>query len=100
MQFAPKPSDIEKRIKRIACSDGAAFSRNAWDRIDGREISDLDAIRVLKFGSLKGKIEAGENAGEWKAEMTLPRNGGRVMGVVTLLLRNERLFIKTVEWEY
>jgi hypothetical protein len=48
---------------------------------------------------LKGEIEPGSNPGEWTAKMCKEVKGRREVGVVTIVMRAKRLFVKTVEWE-
>ena len=100
VQFTPKPDRLQATIRKLASEkDSPAFSRHAWDRMDERGITNLDAIRVLRTGVIKGDIEAGKNVGEWKCKMVAAKKGGRDIGVVTVVIREERLFVKTVEWE-
>jgi hypothetical protein len=67
--------------------------------MDLRGITDLDVLRVLRNGYISGPIEPGRNEGEWKCKIVAPVKGRREVGVVTLLIRNRKLRIKTVEWE-
>lgn len=101
MRFiAPRPDEVLTRIKRLAKdSKNVAFSTHAEDRMDERGITDLDALRVLRTGEIVGAIEPGKKEGEWKCKIVAPVKGRREVGVVTLLIRNSRLRIKTVEWE-
>jgi hypothetical protein len=47
-----------------------------------------------------GKVEPGKREGEWKVKMVgVPDGTSRKMGVVPIVVREERLLIKTVEWE-
>lgn len=48
---------------------------------------------------MEGEIEPGQNAGEWKCKIVAKIKGNREVGVVTIVMRVGRLFIKTVEWE-
>jgi hypothetical protein len=64
-----------------------------------RGITDRVALDVLRTGYLKGEIEPGKNPGEWKAKICKQVKGRREVGVVTIVLRARRLFVKTVEWE-
>lgn len=64
-----------------------------------RGISDSEVLTVLRTGMLKGPILAGINAGEWKCKVVAKPRGSRQMGVVTIILLDEHLFVKTVEWE-
>ena len=63
-----------------------------------REIDDVDGLRVLRTGILVGAPEPAEQ-GEWKCKMAQRGNGGRDIGVVVIILRTGRLFVRTVEWE-
>lgn len=67
--------------------------------MDERGITDLDALRVLRTGEISGPIEPGKYVGEWKCKVVGVVKGRREVGVATLLIRNRKLRIKTVEWE-
>lgn len=98
--FAPRPEKLLERIQQLAIeSKNVAFSDHAEERMDERGITDLDALRVLRSGYISGDIEPGKNAAEWKCKVVAPMKGRREVGVVTLLIRNRRLLVKTVEWE-
>lgn len=99
-EVAPSPAEMLARIKHLAKdSVNVAFSGHAEERMEERGITDLDALRVLRTGDIVGPITAGKNKGEWKCKITAPIKGRREVGVATLLIRNRRLRIKTVEWE-
>ena len=76
-----------------------SFSLHAMDRMEERDITTLDALRVLRNGEIVGEITSGKTTGEWKCKMIARRRGSRDMGVVSIVLRTGRLFVKTVEWE-
>lgn len=90
---------IEQRVHELAAQGEVAFSGHALDRMEERDISDIQVIRVLKRGDLRGEVEAGTGKGEWKCKIVDTGRGAREIGVVTLLIKNRRLFVKTVEWE-
>lgn len=98
--FRPHPGALEKRIKELA-----ADSRNVWfkdhadERADERDIYDDMVFDVLQTGFIKGGVEPGKYAGEWKCKMVKKMKGGRELGVVTIVVKNTRLLVKTVEWE-
>ena len=48
---------------------------------------------------MKGDIVPGKYPGEWKAKMCKKMKGQREVGVVTIVIHNHKLFVKTVEWE-
>jgi hypothetical protein len=55
---------------------------------------------ILETGRIDGKIEPGAREGEWKVKMVgVPEGTQRKMGVVPIIVKEERLLIKTVEWE-
>ena len=56
-------------------------------------------LDVLRHGEIKGDIEPGQRPGEWKVKLIREAKGRREAGVVVLVVRNARLFVKTVEWE-
>src|SRR5688572_24252654 len=99
-QIAPRPDEMLARIKHLAKdSKNVAFSDHAEERMDERGITDMDALRVLRIGEISGPIEAGKHEGEWKCKVAAPVKGKREVGVATLLIRNRKLRVKTVEWE-
>lgn len=67
--------------------------------MDGRDITDRMMFDVLRTGFLTGLIEPGAHPGEWKAKMCKQIKGQREVGVVTIVINMQRLFVKTVEWE-
>ena len=72
---------------------------HAFDRSEERDITIRDALTVLRSVYLDDVLEAGLNPGEWKGKMTKAMKGRREIGVVVIVIRNESLFAKTVEWE-
>lgn len=88
-----------KRIREAAnAAGGVTFGNHARERMLERGIDDVDALRVLRSGELKGEPEPAE-PGEWKCKLTMTIKGAREIGVVVIILRSKRLFVKTVEWE-
>lgn len=100
VEFKPRVSDLEATIRKIAAGpDSPSISAHAWERMEERGITTLDILRVLRVGSIKGGLEAGKNAGEWKCKVVAKTKGSREIGVVTVVINRARLFVKTVEWE-
>jgi len=64
-----------------------------------RDISIRVALAVIREGIVSGPVEAGASQGEWKAKIVRNVKGRRDVGVVVLLIKNDRLLVKTVEWE-
>jgi hypothetical protein len=97
---APHPGDLMKIIRRLATNGRVGFSPHAFERSDQRNIDLPDALAVLRQGEIKGDIVAGNSPGEWKCKVTGTALGSsRSIGVVTVVIRDQRLFIVTLEWE-
>lgn len=100
VEFRPLPSQLEAMVHKAAMdSANVKFGTHALERMDERGITTLDALRVLKSGHLSGRVDSGSHAGEWKCKLVKQMRGSREIGVVTVVLKNGRLFVKTVEWE-
>lgn len=100
LPFRPKPADLAKMVRKSAAdSQNVSFSRHARERLAERGITDKEAIKVLRIGELRGDIEPGTERGEWKCKLVAPIKGSREVGVITIMLVNSRLLVKTVEWE-
>ncbi|MCW3846557.1 DUF4258 domain-containing protein [Sphingomonas sp. LB-2] len=100
VQFRPLPSQLLAMVQSAAAeSRNVSFGSHALDRMEERGITTLDALRVLRSGEIKGGIEAGQNAGEWKCKIIKQIKGTREVGVITIVMKTGRLFVKTVEWE-
>jgi hypothetical protein len=100
VQFVPRPATLTATIRQLAQDSGkVGFGGHSLDRMDERGITRLDALRVLRLGSISGEIEQGRNKGEWKCKMVHKQQGSREIGVVTVVVNGQRLFVKTVEWE-
>jgi hypothetical protein len=98
--FRPKPSFILNMVRKSAAdSQNVSFGTHARERLEERGITDREAIKVLRTGELKGDIEPGNERGEWKCKIVAPIKGSREVGVVTVVLVDGHLFVKTVEWE-
>lgn len=105
IQFRPKPAELEKTIRKLAANSRNVkwrvkhYETHAASQMDWRDITDQMMFEVLRTGYLKGEIEPGKHPGEWKAKMIKQMKGRREVGVVTIVINGERLFVKTVEWE-
>lgn len=97
--FEPRPDQLAATIRQLATLGKIGWGTHVLERMEERGIDRLDVIRVLKFGEIKGGIEPGRSAGEWKCKMAYRLKGSREIGVATVVLNSERLFLKTVEWE-
>ena len=103
--FRPSRSNLERTIRKLAQHSGnvrwrsRTYESHAESQMQWRGITDRMMFEVLRSGSLVGNISPGKNPGEWKAKMAKQMKGLREVGVVTLVIDNCCLFVKTVEWE-
>lgn len=96
----PRPDTLQARIRELALVSGnVAWGGHARARMIERDITDLMMFEVLRAGHLSGDITAGKGEGEWKCKMVRAVKGRRMVGVVTMLVKNSKLFVLTVEWE-
>jgi hypothetical protein len=97
---APRPEKLLAIIQFLAPhSEKVVFSDHAQERMEERDISDVDVSRTLLRGSITGPITPGKYEGEWCCKVTYQLRGSRHVGVVTIVIQAESLWIKTVEWE-
>lgn len=105
LPLVPRPSEVQKLVNRLAQDSknvrwrAISYETHAEGRMELRDITDKMMFDVLRTGYVKGPIELGKNPGEIKVKMCKKMKGLRDVGVVTIVINSERLFIKTVEWE-
>lgn len=89
----------EQRIRETAADTSKiVWSEHIHIRMAERSIDDVDVLRILQRGCVDEEpVQARE--GEWKAKMKLRLRGTRTAAVVTIIMVNGNLFLKTVEWE-
>jgi len=97
----PDPRKLLAVAKFIAKENtqNVLFTNHALDQMEDRDIPDVTVYRVLREGHIKGDPEPGKNEGEWKIKVCDEVRGRREVGVVTIVVNNEKLVIATVEWE-
>ena len=99
MLFKLTAADAEKLIRHSAQdADNVIFGNHAMKRMNERGIFTTDVLRILRAGWVDDEPGV-TNSGEWKCKMTLEIKRGRTVGVVTIIMHNDMLFVKTVEWE-
>jgi len=75
------------------------YSNHATARMEERGITIRDTLSVLRKGDVFKIPTVGKNEGEWKCEISRHvRGSNREIGVVTLIIKEERLFVVTVQW--
>lgn len=98
-EFRLTATEATRRIRRTAeRTEYVIFGRHALERMEERGITDAQVYEVLRQGLVTDPPAAAE-PGEWKCKIVKQLTGGREAGVVTIILRSGKLFIKTVEWE-
>ena len=96
----PNPDTFLARIQQLAeTTANVRWSYHARERMEERGISIRVALTVIRHGAIMGQIEPGTSPGEWKAKIVRNVRGRRDVGVVVILVKDSRLFVKTVEWE-
>ena len=92
-------TDEAERIIRERAKDTAKvlFGVHAFDRIEDRSITQVDAYVILEKGFVSDAPVKNEE-GEWECVVTRRLAGHREAGVVTIILREDGLFVKTVMW--
>ena len=89
-----------KQVRQLAAySSNIDWSVHTLQRMHERDITDSMVVQVLREGDVQGDVIAGKHPGEWKVKIVKAIRGRREIGVVALIMRRSRLFIKTVEWE-
>lgn len=89
-----------KTIRLLAEQGRVSFTGHALnERMVERGIRLRDVRQVLMRGDIEGDIMPGRKTGEWKCLVVgrldwTPREAG----VATVVVRNDRLIIITVEW--
>lgn len=96
--FRLTPGKAQELIRAAATNSRVFISGHAKNRMRLRELDSQDVFRILRQGvvndnPLKTKY------GEWKCKVVMRLKGTRDAGVVTIILVDGSLFVKTVEWE-
>ena len=97
---APPPDSLVDLVRRLSRARRIGYLDHADERLAERGFDVFDVYATLENGYLADNIVAGVNEGEWKVKIVdVPEGKSRKMGVVTIVVRDRRLLIKTVEWE-
>lgn len=96
----PHPGALMARIRFLAGhTDRVIFGNHTQDRMEERGTTAEDVYLVLRLGEVVGRVVAGIDPGEWKCKVVAKPRGSRQLGVITIIILDDRLFIKTTEWE-
>ena len=91
--------EAERLIReRAANTSNIIFGTHAFERVEGRSITQPDAYNILRTGFIEGAPQSNIER-EWEVIVVKRMPGSREAGVVTIIFRDrEYLFVKTVEW--
>jgi hypothetical protein len=96
----PHPGRLIATIRKLAAAGAYSFSDHAIDeRMIERGFDAEDVLKIMALGDIQGPVSRGKKPGEWKCLVVglLPWTP-REAGVVTVVIREERLIFVTVEW--
>jgi hypothetical protein len=97
--FRLTANEAARRIHQTAeRTEYVIFGQHALERMEERGITDAQVYEVLRTGHVT-EPPALTELGEWKCKIVKQLRGDREAGVVTIILKSGKLFIKTVEWE-
>src|SRR5262245_61799984 len=96
----PHPGKLMKRIRELEAQGAYSWGHHVRTRVSQGDIDINDAAQVLRLGEIEGPIEPGDAPGEWKCKVTAkPYKSSRRLGVAVVVVRDNHLFLMTVEWE-
>ncbi len=99
LPFRLGAAKAEERIREMAkTSSNVILGTHAKERCLERDFVKDDVLRILRTGMVKHEPELTKQK-EWKCKVIGRIRGSRDVGVITIILHDGRLFIKTVEWE-
>ena len=86
--------------ERAAATSKVIFGAHAFERVEERAITQVDAMTILRQGGVEGVPELAANGSDWKVVVVRRMPGGREAGAVTVIYRppSDELFVVTVEW--
>ena len=99
VRFRLRPEKAQQIVQDTAKDTAMVIlGRHALERIEEREISDIEVYRLLQTGNVMDEPELTKKK-EWKCKVVNKIRGIRDAAVIVIILRGGKLFIKTVEWE-
>jgi len=102
IRWASLRTDEAERVIRERAKDQGKiiFGTHAFERIEQRSITQVDALNILKMGCVREEPQKLSGEGDWTVIVERRMPGGRMAGVVTIIFHppSDTLFVKTVEW--
>lgn len=90
---------LRDKIRAFAAETKKVFvSEHAERRMWERDISSIEMFEVLRMGDVVGAPWT-EDSGETTCKVAFKKRGARGIGVVVILLTEDGILVKTVEWE-
>ncbi len=88
----------EELVRQLAQRDrNIIFSEHATERMLERDITDKEVRKVLRTGYVEEPPVPGSGKNEWKCEVVQQQdNSNREIGVITIIIEEQKLFIKTI----
>lgn len=91
---------MQERIRELAAETKNIYlSDHAQERMWERDISAMEVFEVLRLGHIDGVPWVEPETKEQACKVVFKKKGSRAIGVVTILLTDDGLLVKTVEWE-
>src|SRR5262245_29651407 len=92
--FRLTSGEATKRIQSAAAkTENVIFGYHALERMEERSITDAQVYEALRSGFVLEPPAVAE-PGEWRCKIVKQLRGGRAIGVVAIILKDGRLFIK------
>ena len=99
VRFRLRPEKAQQIIQDAAKDTAMVIlGRHVLERIEEREISDIEVYRLLQTGHVMDAPTQTKTK-EWKCKVVKKFRGLRDVAVIAIILHGGKLFIKTVEWE-
>jgi hypothetical protein len=97
----PRPEIIRDTARALAQDTSNIQWRYhaTLERMPERDINDQMALEVIRKGYVKGVVEPGKQADEWKIKLAWEMRNRRYLGVVVSVVGGVKLRVITVEWE-
>lgn len=101
VEGAPHPGALRDIARRLASEGKVEFAYHAdEERMPERDFDTQDVFETIRIGEVHGPVLPGRYPGEWVIKICAqPFGAKRWMGVVTVVIKNEKILIATTEWE-
>jgi hypothetical protein len=95
----PSIAELRQRIRELVVVTGnLVWTDHIAERMEQRGFDSEGVLRILQEGDINEEPEPAKR-GDWKVKVVRRMVNGREAGVVTVINRNTRLILLTIEWE-